>query len=404
MATTAAVSMALKAQLPHFRAELDQLGRWWSEVALDPSGGFYGEVGLDNCPVVQAPRGLIQNARILYFFSQLAVFSGLERYRFAATHAYDYIQAHFTDSEFGGYYWSVDASGRKLDPRKHLYAQAFMLYALVAFYQMTQNPLHVQQAMRLFALIEQHGLERTFGGYLEAFGESWGGLDDTRLSELEPPAAKTMNTHLHLMEAYSALACCSKDPKVTAALAQLVTWFCQHIVNADSGHVRMFMSLQWQDMSKRISFGHDIEASWLLYKALQACGDEDLSWRFEHLPMHLARVSLDQAWSPCGGIRDEQEIESATFPENRTWWTQSEALVGYLYAWKLSGDERFAQRALAVWQFIGDHHRDSIHGEWFWFSSLDIALIDRNYKSGFWKCPYHNGRALLEACQMLSQV
>ncbi|MEY4590837.1 MAG: hypothetical protein RL497_2913 [Pseudomonadota bacterium] len=391
----------LQAQLPVWQAELQQLGNWWSDIARDPAGGFYGEVGLDNRPVPDAPRGLIQQARILYFFSQLARHTGEPKFAQAAEHAYRYLHTHFADVRYGGYFWSVAANGEKLDGRKHLYAQAFMIYGLVAYHQLTRAVEPLNAALHLFTLIECYGLEPEFGGYLEAFSEHWGPLDDIRLSEKEPLAPKTMNTHLHILEAYSALAEVCAEPAVTSALKRLVGWFCQHIINRQSGHVRMFMDMQWRDLSRVISFGHDIETSWLLHKALQACGDETLLHSHQNLVLRLAEVSLAEAGSPTGGVRDEQELHSGTYHEDRTWWAQSEALVGYLYAWKLSGDERYAQRAQAIWQFIWDHHRDAIGGEWFWFSTLDVAAADRNYKSGFWKCPYHNGRALIEACRIL---
>lgn len=389
---------------PLWQAQLSELAKWWREVALDPGGGFYGEVGVDNQPVPGAPRGLIHTARIVYFFSRYARHTGDLQAAAAAHHAYAYLKV-FSDTANGGYVWSLEADGRKRDGRKHLYAQAFAVYGLTAYYQLTGRPQVLTEALGLFQLIETHGWDDNWGGYLEGFSQSWQPLDDMRLCAAAPQAAKTMNTHLHLLEAYSALALTSGAAAVHTSLRHLLEIFCERIVDGTRGHLRMFMGADWQDKSECVSFGHDIEASWLIAQALQVVGQEQ---RYAHLPQQLAEVSLNEAWSPHGGIRNERHIHTGVYCEARTWWAQSEALIGYLHAWRRSGDDRFAQRALAIWQFIEVEHKDSQLGEWFWFArqdmhgQIDADALARNYKSGFWKCPYHNGRALMEACELLS--
>lgn len=398
----------LAAHLPLWQRELHSLAAWWRQVAQDPRGGFYGEVGLNNQPVAQAPRGLIHNARILYFFSRLAQHTGDAAYEQSATHAYSYLADHFADPVQGGYFWQLDARGHCLDGRKHLYAQAFALYGLSAYYQLTQRQEVLAQALHLFNRLETVAQDHQYGGYLECFSETWQPLADTRLCEAAPMAAKTLNTHLHLLEAYSALAAASGDSAVRSSLARLVGVFCEHIVDGLGGHLRMFMARDWRDCSESISFGHDIEASWLLAQALDQAGEPSLLARYGQLPQQLAEASLMQAWSPRGGIRDEQHLGSGAFSEARTWWAQAEAFIGYLHAWRRSGDDRYAQRALAIWQFIEAEHKDTQLGEWFWFAKQDTQdppnayQAARSYKSGFWKCPYHNGRALIEACALLT--
>lgn len=405
-----AIEPVLLAQLPIWQAELAQLASWWSRIARDPQGGFYGEVGIDNQPLAAAPRGLIHNARILYFFSRLARLSGAAEHRECAQHAYDYIARHFYDGDQGGYFWQLDAQGRPLDNRKHLYAQAFTLYGLSAFYQLSGEYTVRAQVQELVALLERHGRDQVWGGYLESFTADWQLMAANRLCETSPIAAKTLNTHLHLLEAYSAWAVASGDASARAPVKELLKVLGERMVDGRTGHLRLYLQRSWQDCSQQISFGHDIEASWLFDKALQAAQDADLSAHIGPIAQQLAEVSLAEAWSPRGGIRDGQDLHTGQHSEERTWWAQSEAFVGYLYAWQRSGDSRFAQRALAIWQFIFDQHRDERLGEWFWFAKDDLKKpqsayqISRNYKSGFWKCPYHNGRALMEACEVMAQI
>lgn len=404
------IQPVLLAQLPLWQAELGQLADWWRQVALDPRGGFYGEVGLDNQPVPGAPRGLIHTARIVYFFSRLARHTGDAQDAAAAEHAYAYLAQAFFDPHHGGYFWSLDADGRKRDGRKHLYAQAFVLYGLSAYYQLTGRRQVLDEALRLFNQLETVAVDTAWGGYREGFSETWQLIDDERLCERTPSAAKTMNTHLHLLEAYSALAATSGDAAVRASLTRLLGVFCAHMVDAASGHLRLFMDRAWRDCSQQISFGHDIEASWLLAQALAVAGDETLLQRYAPLPQQLAEISLNAACSPRGGMRNERHIHTGAYSEDRTWWAQAEAFIGYLHAWRRSGDSRFAQRALAIWRFIAAEHQDAQLGEWFWFAKQDMSgppdtyKSARNYKSGFWKCPYHNGRALIEACELVSDL
>jgi cellobiose epimerase len=399
----AAQSALLAAQAPQWRAELLSIAQWWGSVAVDNDcGGFHGEVGLQNNPVPGAAKGVIHNTRILYFFAELARFTGEPEHTALAQRAYEVVVSQFLDTQFGGVLWSVSPQGELLDGRKHIYAQAFAIYGFAAYYRLTGEARALQEAMALFGLIEQHGREPRFGGYLEAFDRQWQPLEDIRLSEKEPDAPKTMNTHLHVLEAYTALAEVAQSAVVTQALTDLTRLFVDKIVDQSNGHLRMFMQMDWQDTSKAYSFGHDIEGSWLLYKAVKATGDKALLAEYQPLIIRIAQVSLDESLSPQGGLRDERFIADGHYHEERTWWAQSEALVGYLYAWKLTGNAAFAERALAIWQFILDFHKDAALGEWFWFSTQDQAHADRDYKSGFWKCPYHNGRALIEACKLFS--
>ncbi|HNG61652.1 MAG TPA: AGE family epimerase/isomerase, partial [Cellvibrionaceae bacterium] len=400
----------LRAHLPIWQAELRQLATWWSNVARDPQGGFYGEVGLDNQPLASAPRGLIHNARILYFFSRLARHTLDAEHSACAHHAYEYLAAHFYDAAHGGYFGLLDAEGRPLDKHKHLYAQAFALYGLTTYYQLTGRAEVLAQALELFSRLETVAADSQWGGYWEGFAADWRWLEDGRLCETSPQAAKTANTHLHLLEAYTALAQASGETSVRQSLARLLKVFCVRLVDEPGGHLRLFLTRAWQDCSGQISFGHDIEASWLLQSALHAAGDETLLQRYAPLAQRLAEVSLNTAWSPRGGIRDGQSLTGGAYAEERTWWAQAEAFIGYLYAWQRSADSRFAERAIATWQFIYPQHRDERLGEWFWFAKDDVKpplsayQLSRNYKSGFWKCPYHNGRALIEACELMANI
>ena len=189
-----------------FREELVAIADWWLEHSVDHElGGFYGEVGADNLPVHHASKGIILNSRILWFFSEVAAQLQSHEYRLAAKRAYDYIASYFFDKEYGGVYWELDAKGDPINTKKQVYAQAFTIYALTAYYQLTQDALVLAQALQCFELLESKTIDREHEGYLEAFTREWGVIKDVRLSEKDLNFPKSQNTHLHVLEAYTTL-------------------------------------------------------------------------------------------------------------------------------------------------------------------------------------------------------
>lgn len=382
--------------------ELRAIADWWLTYAVDhEQGGFYGEVDVDNRPAPDAPRGVVLNSRILWFFSEAARLCNEPRYRAAAIRAYEYLVEHFIDPVHGGVYWAVDAQGRTCADTKRVYAQSFAIYALTAYYQMSRYEPALAQALTLFDLLENHARDRDLGGYLEAFSVQWGELEDMRLSDKDLNYPKTMNTHLHILEAYTSLFQVQPNERIGEALTHCLNCFERHIINADNAHLRMFMTVDWQDHSTALSFGHDIECSWLLLKALRALANPTLSGRLTPLALAMANACRQEALGEQGELLDTFELSSQRYHNDRVWWVQAEALVGFLYAYTLSDDSDYLITANNLWSFIKRHQIDKNSGEWFWLSNLDEGYRS-HYKAGAWKCPYHNGRAMIEVVKLLS--
>lgn len=381
-----------------FRTELHAIGDWWLEHAVDrKNGGFWGEVACDNTPNTKAHKSVILNTRILWFFSSAARVCGREDYADAARRAFDYLTAHFVDPEHGGVYWMLDVSGRLVDGRKHSYAQAFAIYALSAYHEFCGDPRALALALELFDLLEEHARDRDAGGYFEAYSQDWGPLADIRLSEKEDNSPKTMNTHLHILEAYTALfqvADSARAPEVESALLEILGVFCERIVDLQSGHVRLFMDESWADRSHAYSFGHDIEASWLICKAVDALsGQSYLVREYWQHSERLAEVALRDGLLPDGRLAEEYDLARGTF-ELSSWWVQAEAMVGFANMWAMGHGEHFRSAALRIWDQVQKLYRDSERGEWFWFAKTEVPP-QGTYKIGAWKAPYHNGRAML---------
>ena len=388
-----------------FRRELtgNILPFWMRHTVDREDGGFYGAVTCDLKVVKEAPRAAVINARILWTFSAAYRLLGNPEYREMADRAYAYILDKFWDKEYGGVYWMVDYRGHPISERKQIYAQAFAIYGLSEYYRATGKTESLERAQQLFRLIEEKSREAVYGGYLEACSRDWGALDDLRLSEKDLNSPKSMNTHLHVMEAYTNLLRVWRDPSLVAAQKALLEVTLDHIVDGASGHFRMFFDNQWNSLTDHISFGHDIEGSWLLCEAAEALGDAALFERVRGLALRMAGVALSEGLDAAGGLCYEGK-DGKIVDGGGEWWPQSEAVVGFLNAFQLSGDPRFLHAAHRVWDFIESRLVDRAHGEWFWRINPDGRPAADLPKVSEWKGPYHGGRACLEAMRRLGQI
>lgn len=387
-----------------FESELYAIADWWVDNTVDEiHGGFVGEMSVDNKVNATADKGIILNTRILWFFSEAALFTGNKRYTQMAERAYTYIVDHFLDTEHGGVFWALDYRGNVVNNRKQVYAQAFAIYGLSAYYKLTKQADVLAQAHAIFELIEANAQDENHQGYLEAFSNTWGRLDDMRLSEKDLNSPKSMNTHLHILEAYTALHIAAPNPKVSAAIKHCLGLFDRYIINKANWHLRMFQDMDWEDVSTSYSYGHDIECSWLMWEAVESLESEELHAHYKPAVIALAETCLEQGIGKHSEVLDAYNFETQALVDERVWWVQAEALVGFLNAYHLTGEQRYIDAALNVWEFINSYQKDSVGGEWHWLSRLDLPHTG-DCKMGPWKAPYHNGRAMMESIKLVQKI
>lgn len=366
----------------------------------DPRGGFFGEVLPDGEVKKDSPRGVILNARIIWAFAAAYQMLPKPAYREAAEAAGDWFLAHFMDKENGGVYWSVTALGEPLDDKKQLYAQGFAIYGLSELYKVTREAKVLDAATELFSLIENRFADRTYGGYIEALGRDFSPLEDMSLSEHDINADKTMNSHLHVMEAYANLYKVWPDPRLKDALVRLIDLTCKHIMGPD-GHLRLYFCNDWSVMPGAVSFGHDIETSWLLLECARSVGDRAVVSHVEPYAAAMGRAG-NEGLLPDGSMRYEILVGGSS-DDSRQWWVQAETVVGNLWLWKYHGDEAGLGRALACWSFIRDRLVDREGGDWHWVILADGTVDLSQPKAGFWKCPYHSARMCLEIKKLFTE-
>lgn len=369
---------------------------YWLEHALDEQhGGFAGLITGENVALEGAPKGSILNARILWTFSAAYRALGVPEYRAAADRAADYFLARFLDTEHGGVHWMLDARGAPQDARKHVYAQAFAIYGLSEYARATDCARGLERAVELYRLIEAHAADRVHGGYQEAFSREWVLLDDVRLSEVDANERKSMNTHLHVLEAYANLYQVWPDAELKARLRSLVELFLARIVDPASSHLLPFFDDAWTPRSRVISFGHDIEASWLVLEAADVVGEAALRERVRQVSVRIAEAVSKEGLDRQGGLFYEAGADGVV-DRAKEWWPQAEAVVGFLNAYQETGRSSFLEAARKTWAFIRANLVDEENGEWFRRVSAEGSLDRTCEKVGPWKCPYHNARACLE--------
>jgi mannobiose 2-epimerase len=384
-----------------FENELVNILNYWMTKAIDSSsGGFYGGLTDDDQPVPGAVKGSVLNARILWTFSAAYNLTKKKQYLGIAKRAVTFIRGCFVDPVYGGVYWSTTAEGRAADNKKQIYALAFTIYGLSEYYKATLEDDALTLAKSLYNDIEKYSFDAKKGGYFEAFTRDWNVIEDLRLSDKDANEKKTMNTHLHVLEAYTNLYRVWPDEQLGKQIIGLLESFEKYIIDKKNHHLILFLDENWNVKSDAVSYGHDIEASWLLLEAAEVLGDELIISRIKELAVKIAGAAAE-GLNADGSMNYEFEPATDHLIAEKHWWVQAEAIVGFFNAWQLTGDEIFLKNAIAAWDFTQQHLIDHINGEWYWGVDKENSVMDGFGKVGFWKCPYHNSRACIEMINRL---
>ena len=381
-------------------AVLDELKNnilpYWMTKAKDrQNGGFLGRIAGDETFYPDAPKGAILHARILWTFSAAYSLTQNSQYLEIANETQAYLLSHFKDDVFGGIYWLIDSNGLPNDTKKQMYAHGFAMYGLSEHARITGNQESLDQAIELYHLIEDKSFDKRKNGYFEAFTREWNEISDMRLSLKDANEKKTMNTHLHILEAYTNLFRVWPSEMLSQSLSNLIILFLDKFMDPETGHLQLFFDEDWNKKEGIISYGHEIETSWLLHEAAVVLGDKSLQTRVEAVVPKMVDAARE-GLQPDGSLLYELDTITGKIDAERHWWVQAEAVVGLWKAYRLLGVDTYKQEAFDCWRYIQQHLIDREHGEWFWSINADGTVNRNGDKAGFWKCPYHNSRMCME--------
>lgn len=375
--------------------ELQSILSYWMENTIDKkNGGFVGQIDYNNNIINEAEKGSVLNARLLWTFSAAYKITKNKEHLKTAKRAFEYISKYFYDKEFGGVFWNVNYDGTPKDTKNQIYALAFVIYGLSEYYSVTQDKKSLHLSIALYNRIQKHSYDTEKGGYFEAFTRDWKPIDDLRLSEKDANEKKTMNTHLHIVEGYANLYTVWKDGSLRKIIIDLLETIEKYFINTETGHLRLFFDENWIEKKDVISYGHDIEAAWLLLQCAEIIEDEKLIARYKKHALQIADVTKEGIDND-GGLWYELEIETNELMAEKHWWPQSELMIGYFTAWQLTQKQEYLDIVFKNWDFTKKYMIDKENGEWFWGVFSDYSIMKKD-KAGFWKCPYHNGRACIE--------
>lgn len=377
------------------KLELQSILSYWMENTIDKkNGGFVGQIDYNNITNTEAEKGSVLNARLLWTFSAAYKISKNEEHLNTAKRAFEYISEHFYDAEFGGIFWSLHSDGTPKDTKNQIYALAFVIYGLSEYFSVTKDEKSLELAVSLYTKIQEYSFDTEKGGYLEAFTRDWQPIDDLRLSEKDANEKKTMNTHLHIVEGFANLYTVWKDESLRKVIIELLETIEKYFINTETGHLRLFFDENWIEKKDVISYGHDIEAAWLLLQCAEIVEDEKLISNYKKHAIQIAEVTK-QGIDNDGGLWYEYDPETNELMAEKHWWPQAELMIGYFTAWQLSEKQEYLDIVFKNWDFTQKNIIDKENGEWFWGVLSDYSKMEKD-KAGFWKCPYHNGRACIE--------
>lgn len=373
---------------------------FWKHMKDENYGGYYGYMGHNLIIQKNAVKGCILNSRILWFFSNAYKVLKQGELLDYASHAYKFLRGGFWDKKNKGLFWSVDYKGIVEDSSKHTYNQAFAIYGLSSYYEVSEDIQALELAFELFDLIESKCCDHI--GYLEAFSKEFDLVENDKLSENGVLADRTMNTLLHVFEAYTDLYRVSREEKVADRMKWIMDIFANEVYNPNLKRLEVFFDHDMNSLIDLYSYGHDIEAAWLIDRGCQVLGDEKYTKKMTKITHRLTEQVYKTAFN---GESMNNECCNGSVDTSKIWWVQAEAIVGFINGYQRNpGEIKYCEAVIKLWNYIKEYVIDSREGsEWFWNANESENSSHKNGMVSMWKCPYHNGRMCFEVIRRLRE-
>ena len=399
----------------------EELTSHWYPHAVDREhGGFHQNFARDWSARPDDNKFLVYQARMVWTAAAYAEFEENRRdeYLGYARHGIAFLDKVMRDTEQGGFHWILDAKGKlspELGDEKHAYGISFVIYAGARLRAVGGDDLALKVARDAFDWLEAHAHDAQHGGYFEALKR-----DGTPIVAWDQNAPigkrtdrlgiyygfKTMNSHIHLLEAVAELSRVDPRPIVKERLRELFL-IVRDKIAVEPGALNLYMTRDWRAIPAHDSFGHDIETAYLLVEAAHALGmpDDDRTWK---VARGLVDHALDWGWDEeHGGFYDKGEsFAGSAFDTAKVWWTQAEGMNALMVMHKKYGGQtdRYGKAFRKQWSFIQSHQLDPVHGGWFWSTTREGVLIGDGAKANQWKANYHTSRAMMNVASMYREL
>ncbi|MGN0326095.1 MAG: AGE family epimerase/isomerase [Lachnospiraceae bacterium] len=372
---------------------------FWRNLRDDQWGGYYGFVGHDLTLDKKADKGCILNSRITWFFSNAYTLLKDPVLLDEAKHGYEFMRDYCIDRVNGGIFWSMTYDGSPSDTTKHTYNQAFCIYALASYYEASKDAEALKLAYQLFDIIEERCTDEL--GYMEAFNEHFESMDNDKLSENGVMADKTMNTLLHVFEAYTELYRVDHQEKVKERLMWILDVVAEKIYHPELHRQEVFFDREYNTLIDLYSYGHDIETAWLIDRGVEVLGEPEYEKKMTPITKDLTHNVYKAAFN---GHSLANECECGKVDTTRIWWVQAEAVVGFLNGYQKDFSRKeYLEAAKKEWEFIRDYQIDKRPGSEWYYAVSENGMPDRKRPIvEAWKCPYHNGRMCMEVIKRLT--
>jgi len=398
----------MKEVLWQFRQEMEEelknILAYWMKYTIDTeNGGFIGKIDHDNAIHAHAAKGSVLNSRILWTFSAAYSLTKQQEYLRVAERAFQYLSEYFIDKQYGGVYWTVNYKGEPLDTKKQVYALAFAVYGLSEFHKASKDEKALNLSNDIYRDIVKYSYDEKNGGYVEALTRDWKESNNLRLSAKDANEKKSMNTHLHVLEAFVNLYRVSPGEILKTQVNELVQLFADRIISKQTNHLVLFFDNEWNEKSNVVSYGHDIEAAWLVQEAREPSDDQGLWGLIRRRSIALTRAAAE-GLDEDGGLWYEYDPTKNHLIKQKHSWPQAEAMIGFFNAWQNTSDETFLKQSLKSWDFVKKYIHDKKGGEWYWGVYEDYSPMKQEDKVGLWKCPYHNSRACIEIINRINSL
>jgi len=395
---------------------------WITRVIDKTNGGYLTHFDKEGNDSGEDEKSLIAQTRCLYTISSaIRAGYGDERYARLAKHGIDFLIDKMWDKEYGGFYWMMDRRGNVKIDQKIIYGHSFAMYSLSEYTLATGDQRGIDYAGKVFDMIQKYCVDSMYGGYWEMFHRDWtlcgpGSQGGDR---------KTLDVHMHLMEAFTTLYECTKKEVHRRKLLEIIDILINRILHPEyktgipqfyqdwkvAPQIKFDIIWGWDRYSAEgqkgnatdnTCFGHNAEFAWLLINALNILRiDPDIFSDLMRIIFdHTVNNGIDYEF---GGVYVEGPHSGGVYDKEKEFWQQAEVLTGLLDAVIMFGDEKYWTAYNNVHRFVFDKVINKEVGEWYPLLSRRGEPI-WTHMGHSWKINYHTVRSMIQSIQRLDKI